>query len=246
MPGHDRLLARRARRAADQLLFVAADLPDLLRASRAGQRPSISSTRSTAIMTTPGRGAWRQRPRRTACTVGKGPAAIIRTKARSRCSSRSACSRSARCSPGQLFHGMFVEPESAPNSGAAASRSASILPHAVHEVPLWVKLHADDRDADRPVDRLAQLHPRARARRRASSRRSRASTASSPTNGISTSSTMSSSSARRCGSAGLFWKRRRRRHDRPLRPARRGLCGRRRQPDHRAAAVGLSLSATRW
>ena len=39
----------------------------------------------------------------------------------------------------------------------------------------------------------------------------------------------------------LFWHARRRGHDRPLRPARRGVCGRRRQPRHRAAPVGLCL-----
>ena len=47
-----RLLRRRVRGAADQLLLLAADLPDLLRQAALGRSPSISSTRCTAIITT--------------------------------------------------------------------------------------------------------------------------------------------------------------------------------------------------
>ena len=55
-------------------------------------------------------------------------------------------------------------------SGTAASRSDEHLAHAAHEVPLWVKLTPLGRDADRPRDRLEQLHPPARAPRARSSR----------------------------------------------------------------------------
>ncbi len=98
-----RLLRRRVRGPADQLLFLAARLPDLLRASRAGPNPSISSTRSTATITTirtPRMPATTPvRTRRARPRSGRAPAAITRTKARGRSWSRSACCRSARCSP---------------------------------------------------------------------------------------------------------------------------------------------------
>ena len=75
---------------------------------------------------------------------------------------------------GQLFHGIFVDAERAPEFWRGSVAFSEHLAHAAHEVPLWVKLTPTDRHADRPVDRLEQLHPPTRARPAASSRRSRA------------------------------------------------------------------------
>ena len=148
---------------------------------------------------------------------------------------------------GAVFAGFAVprmpssSPRAAPSSGTAASRSDEHLAHAVHEVPLWVKLTAVRGDADRPGDRLSQLHPRARRARRRSSRSSAGlhhflmhkwyfdelyDVALRPPGDVARPPVLEA---------------RRRGDDRPLRPARRGLCGRRRQPRHRAAPVGLSL-----
>ena len=44
-----------------------------------------------------------------------------------------------RAFAGQLFHAIFVGPSRRRRSGTAASPSTSILPHAMHEVPVWVK-----------------------------------------------------------------------------------------------------------
>ena len=125
------------------------------------------------------RGAWRQRATIMACKPSRAPPAIIRTKARGRCWCRSACCRSARSSPASCSTHPFVVGRGRATSGTAASRSDEHLAHAMHEVPLWVKLTPARRDADRPRDRLQRLHPLDRTSRRSSSRSSPGCTASS-------------------------------------------------------------------
>ena len=156
---HDRLLARRARRAADQLLFLAADVPDLLRASRAGPRRSISSTRSTATMIRPTRSMATARTTRIAVATGTGgyhphespltmlvPIGLLALGAVAR---RAALPRHLRRRRARRR-----------NSGAAASRSASTSPmrrtrcrcgsSCTPTIVMLVGL----------CDRLEQLHPR--------------------------------------------------------------------------------------
>ena len=101
---------------------------------------------------------------------------------------------------GQLFHRIFVEPETAPEFWRGSVAFSEHLTHAAHEVTRLGQVHADDRDADRPVDRLEQVYPRSgRAGRFVAT--FPAVTGSCRTNGISTSFTTSCSSGRRCGSA---------------------------------------------
>ena len=52
------------------------------------------------------------------------------------------CSRSARCFAGQLFHGVFLEAERAPEFWHGSIAFSEHLAHAAHEVPLLVKLSA--------------------------------------------------------------------------------------------------------
>ena len=202
-PWQHRLLARRVRRAADQLLFVAADVPDLLRQAALGGAASISSTRSTATTTIARRGADR-RQRRTITAMPHGrrhrrlsparkpvddagaarPAVARRGVRRASCSTTRSSRRGRR------------------GSGTAASSFDEHLIHAMHEVPLWVKLIAVRRDAGRAAIayRTTSARPDAPARVRRAVRP--ACTASCSTSGISTSSTTSCSCARRSGSAG--------------------------------------------
>ena len=172
----------------------------------------------------------------------KAPAAITRTKAR----------WTMLVPIGLLALGAVVRrpavprrlrrAEGAPEFWRGSVAFSEHLAHAMHEVPAVGE--ADRRSIVMLIglcDRLAQLYPRARRAGGASSR-------------------MFPACYRfLCNKwyfdelydllfvrpalwlGRLFWQRRRRGHDRPLRPARRGLCGRRRQPAHRAAPVGLSL-----
>ena len=191
-------VGRRGRGAADQLLFLAAGLPDLLRQAALGRRPSISSTRSTtrtatAMTITP-------EPRMPATTRGRtrpgaqrgrrpAPAAIIRTKARGRCWCRWPCSRSARSSPGWPSRAGSSRRTARRISGRAASPSAAELAETMERLPLIVKLAPGDRDADRLPDRARRPISATPTGRRASSAASGCSTPSCSTNGISTSST---------------------------------------------------------
>ena len=113
-----------------------------------------------------------------------------------------ACWRSARSSPACCS----TAPSSRPRHGRLLARQRRLrrASRARHARGAGLgEMVAVRRDADRPGDRLPQLHPQARCAaggvRRQFPRRAPLPAA---TNGISTSSTTSSSSARRCGSAG--------------------------------------------
>ena len=182
---------------------LAADLPDLLRQAALGRVASISSTRSTAIMTIARRGAWRQRARRRTHVARRAPAAIIRTKARWTMLVPLGLLSLGAVLAGQLFHAPSSMPSARRDSGAAASPSASISPHAAHDVAAVGQ--AVRRRSSMLIglcDRLVRLHPQPDAPAAASSRQFGAVYRFLSTNGISTSSTTSSSSARRSGSAG--------------------------------------------
>ena len=90
-------------------------------------------------------------------------------------------------------------PRPPPASGAGRSRSASTSPMRRTVDPVD-QAHADDRHADRPVDRVEQLYPQP-GRGGPLRRDLPGITGSCSTNGISTSSTISCSCAPRCGSA---------------------------------------------
>ena len=129
------------------------------------------------------------------------PAATIRTKAPGRCWCRWACFRSARSSPASSSTAPFIEAEEGAHFWGGSIAFDAHLAHAIHEVPLWVKLapgtvmiigfliafQAYIRNTAFPARFVGQWG---------------CSTDFLSTNGISTSSTTSSSSARRCGSAG--------------------------------------------
>ena len=79
--------------------------------------------------------------------------------------------------------------------------------HAMHEVPLWVKLSATVVDADRPADRVAGLYPRTRLPGEVRRRSSASSTPSCSTNGISTSCTTALFVRPAFAIGRFFWKR---------------------------------------
>ena len=172
----------------------------------------------------------------------RAPPAITRTKARGRSWCRSACWRSARSSPGLLFHDAFIEAE----HGAAFWRgSVAFNEHLAHADARSAAVGETVRRSSVMLiglaHRLAQLYRASPTRRRRSSRMFP---------GVHR-FLMQQMVFRRAlrlhlrppGDVArpLLLEARRRADDRPLRPARRGLCGRRRQPHHRAAAVGLCL-----
>ena len=227
-----RLLARRVRRAADQLLFVAADVPDLLGQAALGRSEHIQHAVHDA------HGACRSittiRPRR------KMPATTSRTTRRMPHHGDGTGGYHPHESPwsmlvplvvlslGAVFAGLRVPPRvhraERRASGTGAIAFNEHLMHAMHEVPLWVKLTATIVMLIGLLDRLARpISATPAFPARVADAASARSTASCSTSGISTSSTTSCSCARRSALGRLFWKRGDEGIDRPLRPQRRGL-----------------------
>ena len=118
---------------------LAADLPDLLRRAALGGVASISSTRSTASTNR------RTRSMATARTMPRMPPARHRRLSPARKPADDAGpDRAARARRGARRAGLSTAfsstPSARPNSGAAASRSASISPMPRTKSPPWVKL----------------------------------------------------------------------------------------------------------
>ena len=61
---------------------------------------------------------------------------------------------------GQLFHGVFIDAETRPEYWHGSIAFSRELAEAAEILGLVGQAHADHRHADRPVDRLEQLHPR--------------------------------------------------------------------------------------
>ena len=146
--GRRRLLPRRVRGAADQLLFLAADLPDLLRQAALGGVRAYPARASTAHHDTPGEehgDSAHGTATPPAGTAGYHPHESPLTM----------LVPLGLLALGAVLAGLAVPPRLPRRRAGAQFWHGSIafdehLAHAMHEVPLWVKLHRDRRDADRP------------------------------------------------------------------------------------------------
>ena len=150
--GHMLLCHWRCRCLADQFLQLAADVPDLLRQSRAGRESSISNMPSMTI-TIMARTSRPSRGHETAHGDGTAGYHPHESPLADACAAwvldrwrgvRRLCRSTAALSM----------PKQAPHSGTAASHFNEHLMHEMHEVPLLGEVVGDDCDADRPCDRL--------------------------------------------------------------------------------------------
>ena len=142
------------RGAADQLLQLAADLPDLLRVKprwaasehvqhalhgehdQPDEEHGDSSHEQRVASAGAGTGGYHPHESPLTMLVPLGLLAVGAIFA------------------GQFFHDVFVGAEEGPGFWNGSIAFGEHLAHAAHEAPMWVKLRAPGRDAGRPCNRL--------------------------------------------------------------------------------------------
>ena len=139
---------------ADQLLLVAADVPDLLRQAALG---GVRAYPACGPRCRPSRS---RRPTRMRGHEHRTPtirSPTCRTRHRRLSSARKPVDDAGPAGvlsigamfAGFVFHDAFIDAENGAHFWQGSIAFDEHLMHAMHEVPLWVKLLAGDRDADR-------------------------------------------------------------------------------------------------